>query len=99
MRKWFQLWNLNRGQAIELQIEVSDHLWSRLVKSAEGRGYASPHKYVTEVIEREVAKLDSCWDAEIAQKNWVTRSTWITGVTSDGTEYLRCGDKVPGAAC
>jgi hypothetical protein len=53
---------------VAAQIEFSENLWSRLVKSAERRGYASPQKYVTDVIEREVAKDDSSSDAEIAQK-------------------------------
>lgn len=53
---------------MEAQFEFSESLWSRLVKSAERRGYASPQRYVTAVIEREVAKDDSSSDAEIAAK-------------------------------
>jgi hypothetical protein len=53
---------------VAAQIEFSENLWSRLVKSAERRGYASPQKYVTDVIEREVAKDDGSSDAEIAVK-------------------------------
>jgi hypothetical protein len=53
---------------VKAQFEFSESLWSRLMKSAERRGYASPQKYVTAVIEREVAKDDSSSDAEIAQK-------------------------------
>ena len=53
---------------MEAHIEFSESLWSRLVKSAERRGYTSPQKYVADVIEREVAKDDTISDAEIAQK-------------------------------
>jgi len=61
--------NLQQGEeVVEAQIEFSENLWSRLVKSAERRGYASPQKYVADVIEREVAKDDTFSDAEIAQK-------------------------------
>jgi len=61
--------NLQQGEeVVEAQIEFSENLWSRLVKSAERRGYTSPQKYVADVIEREVAKDDSVSDAEIAQK-------------------------------
>jgi hypothetical protein len=50
-------------------MEFSPTLWARVVKCAAARGYASPELYVTELVERELAKDEgSASDAEITQK-------------------------------
>jgi hypothetical protein len=50
-------------------IKLDPALWARVKKCAEAAGYASPEEFVTHVLERELAKLESSpSDAEIARK-------------------------------
>jgi hypothetical protein len=54
---------------LEGNIEISSNLWPRLVEAAQARGFSSPQQFVTQLIERELAKeADSSSDAQITQK-------------------------------
>ena len=54
---------------MEGRIEISSDLWTRVVEAAQARGFSSPQQFVTELIERELAKEQAApSDAEITQK-------------------------------
>jgi len=54
---------------VEGKVEISSSLWTRLVEVAQARGFSSPHQFVTQLIEQELAKeQNSSSDAEITQK-------------------------------
>jgi predicted transcriptional regulator len=55
---------------LESTIEISSNLWTRLVEVAQARGFSSPQQFVTQLIERELAREQnsSSSDAEITQK-------------------------------
>jgi hypothetical protein len=54
---------------LEGKIEISSNLWAKLVEAAQARGYSSPQQFVTQLIERELAKDEaSSSDAEITRK-------------------------------
>jgi hypothetical protein len=54
---------------LEFKIEISSNLWARVVQAAQARGISSPQQFVTELIERELAKdQSSSSDAEITRK-------------------------------
>jgi hypothetical protein len=54
---------------LEGKIEINSNLWTRVVETAQARGFSSPQQFVTELIERELAKdQSSSSDAEITQK-------------------------------
>lgn len=50
-------------------IKINKELWEKVKKCADAGGYSSPQEFVTHVLEKELASMDSSEsDAEIAKK-------------------------------